>query len=230
LFIDEIGDMPLEVQVKLLRALQEHSIERLGGAESIPVDIRLIAATHRPLEDMMREGVFREDLFYRLNVVPIVVPPLRERKSDILPLAGQYLAEVQRRWRKSGIRLSDGMLLALESYAWPGNVRELINVVERAVALTESNEVAHITDFATATSAPVRNLTTPPPDPSGPIEVPRSTLERVNSNLKDAVNDYERRLIVEALANAAGNRTKAARELGISRQALAVKLAKFGLH
>jgi DNA-binding NtrC family response regulator len=215
LFIDEIGDVPLEVQVKLLRAVQEHRVERLGGSDSIAVDIRLVAATHRPLEEMMREGSFREDLFYRLNVIPIVVPPLRERVEDIWLLAQYYLVIIQQRLGKSGIRFSEAMRGVLESYSWPGNIRELINVVERAVALTPSNEVAEVPQLEPATLSSHAAPRTPPSGSAG--------------NLKEAVGEYERRLILEALASSHGNRTRAAKELGISRQALGMKLAKYGL-
>ena len=140
LFLDEIGELPLDMQVKLLRALQERQIMRVGGTASIPVDVRIIAATNRSLEDMVREKTFREDLFYRLNVVPITIPPLRKRIGDIAPFARAFLAELNKKYNFKKYFMP-GAIAAMEAYAWPGNVRELKNVVERTVILSSQEQI-----------------------------------------------------------------------------------------
>ena len=240
LFIDEVGDIPLSVQVKLLRALQERSIERIGSSTPIPVDIRLVAATHRPLEQLMEQGQFRQDLFFRLSVVPLAMPPLRQRPGDIWPLALHYLGEAQRTAGRTGISFSERMRRAMEEYSWPGNVRELINVVERAVALTPSYGKADVLDFAGAPAGhpPRRAEATPfapPAAPAGqpfappPPPPPAAPEERADLGLKASVDEFEKQLIQDALVRAKGNRTHAARALGISRQALVLKIAKYGL-
>lgn len=209
LFIDEVGDLPAAVQVKLLRVLQEGAIERLGGREAIAVDVRLVAATHRDLETMIQTGEFREDLYYRLNVVPVTIPPLRERREDIWPLAQHYLEAIQARYGKS-LQLTSQLRESLEAYDWPGNIRQLINVIERMVALTPSGGVATL-DLA-------------PPTADKPDGAARS-----RQSLRDAMSEFEKKRIAEALDRAGGNRSMAARELGISRQALNHKLQKYNL-
>ena len=236
LFIDEVGDIPLSVQVKLLRALQERSIERIGSGTAVPVDIRLVTATHRPLEEMMEAGEFREDLFFRISVVPVFVPPLRQRREDIWPIALHYLGEAQRRSGRSGIRFSERMCRALNEHGWPGNVRELINVIERAVALTPSHGTADLIDFAGQVAgrpvAMAAAATTAPPAArtTAPAVAPAHAFEEAQERgLKASVDEYEKKLIQGALVRARGNRTHAARELGISRQALVLKIAKYSL-
>lgn len=140
IFLDEIGELPLDMQVKLLRVLQERCIRRIGGSKSIPVDLRVIAATNRDLEDMVRSKTFREDLFYRLNVVPIPIPPLRDRPGDILPFAYSFLKEANEKHHFQK-RFAPSALRAMEGYNWPGNVRELKNVVERMVILSQDNMI-----------------------------------------------------------------------------------------
>ena len=137
IFLDEVGDIPMETQVKLLRVLQEREFERVGGTETIRVDVRIVSATNRPLEELIRTGKFREDLYYRLNVFPIVSPPLRRRSSDIPVLARHFLAKFGKVTGKQVRDLSDGSLAKLSSYQWPGNVRELENVMERALILAQ---------------------------------------------------------------------------------------------
>lgn len=139
-FLDEVGDLPLEMQVHLLRVLQEMQVRRVGGVRSISVDVRIIAATNRNLLDMVREKTFREDLYYRLNVVPIVIPPLRERKRDIRPLVEAFLKDMNKKYRYQK-RFSDAAMDVLYDYNWPGNVRELKNVVEQAVILSSGDEI-----------------------------------------------------------------------------------------
>lgn len=139
-FLDEIGDLPLEMQVHLLRVLQEMQVKRVGGARAIPVDVRIIAATNRDLLEMVREKTFREDLYYRLNVVPIQIPPLRERTGDIRPLVQAFLADMNKKYRLQK-SFTAASLDALHRYGWPGNVRELKNVVEQAVILSSGNHI-----------------------------------------------------------------------------------------
>lgn len=138
IFLDEIGELPLEMQVKLLRVLQERCIQRVGGSEDIPVDVRIIAATNRNLEEMVRDKTFREDLYYRLNVVPITIPPLRERRGDIIPFADAFLQELNKKYNLHK-QFATSALQAMEEYSWPGNVRELKNVVERMVILSQDD-------------------------------------------------------------------------------------------
>jgi two-component system response regulator AtoC len=227
LFIDEVGDLPMRAQVKLLRTLQEHSIERVGGQELIPVDIRLIAATHQPLEKLIDRGDFRSDLFYRLSVVPFFVPALRERPEDIWPLTLHYLGHVQRRSGKSGIMFSERSRQMLESHPWPGNVRELVNVVERAVALAADRETIDLSlvDLQAQASVPAH----PTPIPARPDPAPVAALPTSPVTLKESVEGFERTVIAEALTRNKGNRTRAAHELGLSRQALSAKITKYGL-
>ncbi len=209
--LDEIGDVPLPAQVKLLRVLQEGTFERLGGTEPMQVDVRVIAATHRDLERMVEEGRFRKDLFYRLDVIPLQLPPLRQRPDDIWPLCEHYLAHFQAKMGKRGISLSPRKRAALEAHAWPGNVRELINAIERIVALTPSDtmddsELADVSPFLVGGAAK---------EPQGP--------------LRPLLDAYEKSIVTRVLARHGGNRTHAARELGLSRQALSQKIGKLGL-
>lgn len=139
-FLDEVGDLPLEMQVHLLRVLQEMQVRRVGGVRSIPVDVRIIAATNRDLREMVREKTFREDLYYRLNVVPIVIPPLRERQGDILPLVRTFLKDMNKKYRYHKV-FTPASLELMHNYPWPGNVRELKNVVEQAVILSTRDDI-----------------------------------------------------------------------------------------
>jgi DNA-binding NtrC family response regulator len=213
LFIDEVADMPEAVQIKLLRVLQERSFERVGGTETLRVDIRLVTATHIDLEAAIASGRFREDLFYRLDVVPIRLPPLRERIGDIPLLVEHLLAEYQRRLGKSGIRLGPDVLRRLGQHDWPGNVRELSNAIERMVALTPSGGVAELPELRVR---PRERLAAVGPEPTG-------------ASLKEMMDDYERGILARTLERCSGNRSAAARTLGITRQGLAQKLAKLGL-
>jgi transcriptional regulator with PAS, ATPase and Fis domain len=200
--------------VKVLRVLQERTFERVGSNETIRTDIRLIAATHRDLEQLLENGLFRRDLFYRLNVVPLYVPPLRERTEDVWLLVEHYMSVLQHRMHKEGIALSGRMRQAMEAYHWPGNVRELINVVERAVALTPSGGVADFVQFREGPSSSSKLRATRPQDGSG------------GKSLRELVEAYERSVLEEALVRTAGNKSRAARELGLTRQGLSLKLSK----
>ncbi|MEJ2185676.1 MAG: sigma-54 dependent transcriptional regulator [Gemmatimonadota bacterium] len=219
LFLDEVGDMPASLQPKLLRALQEGTIERLGSNVVRQVDVRVVAATHRDLSKLVAEGRFRADLFYRLNVFPVHVPPLRERPEDIAPLA---LHAARRLGSSLGreIRITPEAVEQLEAYAWPGNVRELNNVVERAVLLTPDGTIRQLDLPASAA-------------PDSP-EAPASAGESASSGdapppLRETVERAERRAIMAALRATGDNKTRAAKLLGISVRTLWYKLEKHGI-
>ena len=154
LFLDEIGELPLEMQVKLLRVLQERTVTRVGGNEAVSVDVRVVAATNRDLGQMVRDKTFREDLFYRLNVVPITIPPLRERRDDIIPFAESFLEELNKKYNLRK-RLTASACQAMLNYAWPGNVRELKNIIERMVIMSGSDQIR-------AEDLPFHSVWTPP--------------------------------------------------------------------
>jgi two-component system NtrC family response regulator len=207
LFIDEVGDMPPSVQVKLLRAIQEHAFERVGGTETIHVDTRIVAATNRHLEKLLQEGRFREDLYYRLNVVTITIPPLRERRQDIPPLAEHFLKKFAEENNKRLRGISKEAMDALMKYDYRGNVRELENIIEQAVVLTRG-------DIITTGDLPstVRGLP--------------SEQELSLGSLEERVAAYEQKLIREALNKAGGVQTKAAELLGLTERNLRYKLKK----
>jgi DNA-binding NtrC family response regulator len=209
LFLDEVGDLPLHLQVKLLRVLQEREFERVGSSRPIAVDVRLIAATHRDLAAGVKAGQFRDDLYYRLNVVTIVVPPLRERREDIPPLIDHFVRKFAEANRKPIAGLTPAARDLLLRYDYPGNVRELENLIERAVVLTR-DDVIGPADLPLT----LQDATTEVAEPAG---------------LTAAVEALERRLIREALAGAAGVQTRAAEALGISERVLRYKLKKYGL-
>ncbi len=210
LFIDEIGDIPVELQTKFLRVLQENYVERLGGHQTIPIDIRIVAATNKDLETMMKNGSFREDLFYRLNVVSLHLPPLRDRKADLLPLCDMFIEKFASENQKEITGFTKEAFDAVMKYDFPGNVRELENMIERAVILARDD---HIT------------LNDLPPN------VFDSTQERPLSigdgGLDKQVEALEKHLIITALRKAGGNQSKAARELEISERKLRYKLQKY---
>ncbi len=218
LFLDEIGDMPLALQPKLLRVLQEGTVERLGSNATRQVDVRVVAATHRDLSALVSEGLFRADLYYRLAVVPIVVPPLRERPEDIAPLAHHLVQRFGRRIGRTP-RLAPSAIEQLEAYAWPGNVRELGNVLERAVLLTRGDVVERA------------DLPEPPAtlgDAAGPAGPGARAGEDVRA-LREAVEEAERRAIRAALRRTGGNKTRAAELLQVSIRTLWYKLEKLGI-
>ena len=211
LFLDEIGDISPATQVKLLRVLQEREFERVGVEETLSVDVRVIAATHQSLLEKMEKGLFREDLYYRLHVIPIEIPPLRERKEDIPELAVHFLAKMGQETNQRGLRMDEKAMQWLVEYDWPGNVRELENVIERAVVLCEGN-VIRMYDLPTLIAAGGQSSLT------GEPQKLNETLERV-----------ERQLIEKAIAQANGVKTEAAKILGIKTSALYYKLDKYGL-
>ena len=226
LFLDEIGDISADTQIKLLRVLQQREFEPVGGSHTIQVDVRLIAATHQNLERLIAEGKFREDLYYRLNVISVVLPPLRERPEDILDLSVSFLKAASTRDGKRIARFDDEALNALMRYSWPGNVRELQNVIERAVVLAESDTV-ELTDLP----FDLQNAT-------GSVHIShrqeslRRTLALEPATVpawNDNEPDVERQRLLEALHQCGGNKTKAARRLGMPRSTYFSKLKKYGI-
>jgi sigma-54 specific flagellar transcriptional regulator A len=236
LFLDEIGDMSLNMQVKLLRVLQERTFERVGSNKSIEADVRIIAATHRNLEEAITEGKFREDLFYRLNVFPIEMPPLRDRVEDIPLLVNELIRRIEHEKRGS-VRLTQGAILALCQYNWPGNVRELANLVER-LAILYPFGVVDVGDlpekFQTDTALPESSrvseemLSMPQPMPQYQLDAePR--LPRGGLDLKEHLSNLEVGFIKQALDDANGVVAQAAKRLGMRRTTLVEKLRKYGL-
>jgi len=211
IFLDEIGDIPPQVQVKLLRVLQERELERVGGTGAVKVDVRVIAATNRNLEEEVRAGRFREDLYYRLNVFPIRLPPLRERKSDIMLLADHFTEKYGRKNGKIIKRISTPAIDLLTSYSWPGNVRELENCMERAVILS-TDMVIHSYNLPPSLQSAVSTNTEPV-----------ATLEAALSRL-------EKELIVEALKISGGNMAAAARRLGITERQMGLRVHYYGIN
>ncbi|MGO0123529.1 sigma-54-dependent transcriptional regulator [Desulfothermobacter acidiphilus] len=219
LFLDEIGEFPLTMQPKLLRVLQEKEFERVGGTKTVRVDVRIIAATNQDLERMVKEGSFREDLYYRLNVVTIRVPPLRERKEDISLLAEHFLRQAASRLGKPVQGFSSEALAILHSYDWPGNVRELRNVCERAVVLAQGMLV--LPEDLPLTLREHREL--------GLEEGELAFKLRSGQTLAEILQDVERTVILKALQEHNFNRTRTAQALGISRRTLHLKLKEYGL-
>jgi transcriptional regulator with PAS, ATPase and Fis domain len=214
LFLDEIGEIPLMLQAKLLRVLEEQSFRRLGGLKDIHLDLRVIAATNKNLREAVREGAFRQDLYYRLNVIHIDIPPLRERPEDIPPLANFFLAHYNRKFKRRMEGIAPDALRLMVAYDWPGNVRELRNALERAMILEDSS-------YITAASLPVtinHNLAAAAPAISAVFPDDGISLE-----------ENERRLLAQALEKTGGNQTQAARLLRITRDTLRYKMKKFDL-
>ena len=237
LFLDEVGDLPMEVQIKLLRTLQERELERVGGNETIKVDVRVVSATNRDLEAMITEGKFREDLYYRLNVFPIHLPPLRERPGDVAHLVEHFVAKFARQAGKPLRGFSPEALAQLQSYTWPGNVRELENIVERATIVARGTEVAASDlDFGrrgTSSSGPVPVAIPANAATTQPMGFPAATAPTSNPAagrpLAARLLDEERREIMAAIEREAGNIAGAARALGINRSTLYYRLRKHGL-
>jgi len=204
LFLDEIGNLPLSLQPKLLQVIQNREVIRVGSSKPIPVDIRLISATNKPVIQMVKEGTFREDLYYRLNTITIEIPPLRERHEDIPGLAEFFLKEYSRKYNKQHLKLTDKAFDKLTMYPWPGNIRELKHTIEKAVILSDQFRI-------------------------GPenLYLSMNLLEQPGDSYK--LSDVERRTIIEVLDRCSGNYSEAARMLDISRTTLYVKLKKYGI-
>jgi len=207
IFLDEVGDFSPATQIKLLRVLQEREFERVGGSNTIKVDVRIIAATNRDLDKLIEESKFRSDLYYRLNVFPIHLPPLRERKSDILLLADYFVEKYSKAMHKDVRRISTPAIDMLMSYHWPGNVRELENVIERAMLLS-TDDVIHGHHL--------------PPT----LQTAESSGTTFNGNLEETLANVERELLLDALKSARGNKAKAARILGISERLMGLRVDK----
>jgi DNA-binding NtrC family response regulator len=233
LFLDEIGSIPVEMQVKLLRALQESEFERVGGVRTIRVDVRLIAATNSDLKKEIAQGSFREDLYYRLNVVPIRLPSLRERASDIPLLVMHFIRKFNARLKKEVDGVEPAALARLVSYPWPGNIRELENVIERAVLFCDGQELrfsdlpGEVQGSAAVVASAASSASTPQPPPSS--EPSAASSDGLKEQVKAAMSRLERELIVRALEQTNGNVTHAARLLKISRKGLQLKMKELGL-
>ena len=227
LFLDEIGEIPVEIQVKLLRALQESEFERVGGIKTLQVDVRLIAATNRDLKALIGEGRFREDLYYRLNVVPIALPPLRERREDIPLLAAHFVEKYIARLGKRVERVEEEAIQLLMAYNWPGNIRELENLMERSVLFADGPVIlaTSLPDSLRERgpgSAPIAAV-----GPLGAIASPSGA--SMKEIVRQAQAELERELIARALEETGGNVTRAAKRLQISRKSLQVKMKELGL-
>ncbi|MBC8018812.1 MAG: sigma-54-dependent Fis family transcriptional regulator [Verrucomicrobia bacterium] len=217
IFLDEIGTMTLHLQTKLLRVLQEQEVERVGSNKSIKLDVRVLSATNTDLEQQVRRGQFRDDLYYRLNVIPLHLPPLRERKQDIMALAAVFLEKCYRLMGRSPMTISRRALEALEQYVWPGNVRELENLVERLVALTEGG-VIHIEDLPAEMCG--QGIM------SGDICL---ELTEQGLDMAAAIAGIERKLITQSLVLAGGVKARAAALLGVNRTTLVEKMKRMGM-
>lgn len=211
IFLDEIGTMPMHLQTKLLRVLQEQEIERIGSTRSIKLDVRVVSATNLDLEAEVKKGAFREDLFYRLNVIPVVLPPLRERKEDILHLISHFIEKNCAEMKRPKMTISNEALHILESYSWPGNVRQLENMVERIVALSEDERIM-LSDI-----------------PANIRDEVLTTVSEQGVDLVKTVNEIERKMICDALALAKGVKAKAASMLGLNRTTLVEKMRRLGI-
>jgi transcriptional regulator with GAF, ATPase, and Fis domain len=229
LFLDEIGDINLEIQTKLLRVLQEKTFERVGSSDSLTVDVRVIAATHQDLEQLIREGRFRQDLYYRLNVISVAVPPLRERCEDIPELVSHFLKDHSRRCGKSIVQIDDDALALLKAYKWPGNIRELENVIERAVVVVEGSSIS-AADLPSDLVSSVDNLSELTADwHNGDEEIHGPHAAGIQAEREER-GRHEKERLVRALAAAKGNKAEAARALGLARSTLISRLKKLGLN
>ncbi len=221
LFLDEIGELPLSLQAKILRALEEKSFERVGGTQSLHVDVRVVAATNRNLKQRVAERQFREDLYFRLSVFPIQIPPLRERADDVVILARNFVDKFCREVNKPPLTLSDAALEELRTYPWPGNVRELQNCIERAVILCDDDTIhpRHLNLSFRQPAAPV------PVSPWEQIDLSGT----MNEALRRVATEVERRKVEQALRDAGGNKQKAAEQLQLTYKMFVSKQREFGI-
>ena len=217
LFLDEIGDVPLDMQAKLLRAIQEKKFERVGGEGPVTVDVRIVSATHRDITEMVKTGAFREDLLYRLHIVPIELPPLRDRPEDIPVLARHFLEKLRARTNPAIAEIDEGAMAALKAYRWPGNVRELENVIEQSLVFAEGTKLS-------ADDLPALLGTLKPSTADAIVELPPEDDPRT---LDEVLEGLEKALILRAFKAAKGVKTETARRLGVKTSALYYKLAKY---
>jgi Nif-specific regulatory protein len=255
LFLDEIGDMTPLTQSKLLRAIQEKEFERVGGAETIRVDVRLIAATNRDLEEMVNAGLFRQDLYYRLSVFPIMLPPLRRRRDDIMPLAVHFIDKISARNHKKISRIAPEAISLLMQYDWPGNIRELENVIERAIILSgsegiidcrhlpswlqQSSGAVHLFSAQNAAGTPFaedqKNRSEAPDCHAHKTETPEEAgavphfIPQKDASLEESLLSLEKHLILQSLEETGGNMAKAARKLGITERIMGLRMKKYNL-
>ena len=235
-FLDEIGDMSPDLQVKVLRVLQERAFERVGGIKEIQVDVRIVAATHRDLEEAVKEGHFREDLYYRLNVIPIRVPPLRERRSDIPLLIQHFIKVFSQRAGTPTMEIEELAMEAFMAYSWPGNVRELENVVERLIVLAEGNTIS-LEDLPERIKGALGKASKGQEgretgSAKGPISIDQIAhlpLPENGVSLPEVIRKLEIGLINQALSRTNGVKSKAAQLLGLKRTTLVEKMRKFGM-
>jgi Nif-specific regulatory protein len=211
IFLDEIGDVPLSIQVKLLRVLQSRQIERVGGTKTIDVDVRIITATNRNLEEMIKNNTFREDFYYRINVFPIYVPALRERRADITILADHFINKINKQNKMNVKRITGGALDMLMMYSWPGNIRELENVIERAMILTNDNVI--------------HSYNLPPSLQTG---VSSDTINK--GSLEMVLEKVEKQMIIDALIANNGNITKSAQQTGITERIMGLRIKKYNIN
>jgi Nif-specific regulatory protein len=211
IFLDEIGDFPINLQVKLLRVIQFKEFERLGGIETIKTNVRIIVATNKNLEQQIKEGIFREDLYYRVNVFPIYLPPLRERKDDIMQLADHFLEKYAAENKKNITRISTPAIEMLTSYHWPGNIRELENCIERAVLLCDEDVI--------------RSEHLPPS-----LQMIKKTEQIAGHSLAEIIANKEKELIIDALKKSGGQQRKAAKELGLTERILGYKIKTYAIY
>ncbi len=210
IFLDEIGDLSPHTQIRLLRVLQEREFERVGGTDTVKIDVRIVAATNRDLENLIETKVFRQDLYYRLDVFPVHIPPLRERRTDILELANYFVEKYSKRSVKNVRRISTPAIDMLTRYHWPGNVRELENCIERAVLLSQ-DDVLHGHHL--------------PPT----LQTAEASNTVMKGTLEETLDNVEREMIIEALKNVRGNKTKAAQAIGVSERIMGLRVAKHGI-
>jgi transcriptional regulator with PAS, ATPase and Fis domain len=222
IFLDEIGEMPLVLQAKLLRVLEEQTFRRLGGVRDIQIDVRVVAASNRKLTDAIEQGRFRLDLYYRLNVIQVVLPPLRERAEDLIPLAEHFVSLYNTKFKRNIKGLSHSAAAMLLSHDWPGNVRELRNVIERAMVLEEA-------DWIQASSMKIATDSTKPTMLLLDETQPNQEQSSADAPFEVSLEEAEKNLVKKALERAAGNQTRAAVLLGITRDTLRYKMKKFNL-
>jgi transcriptional regulator with GAF, ATPase, and Fis domain len=229
LFLDEIGDISLDVQVKLLRVLQERVFEPVGSTQTIATDVRIVAATHRPLEQLIAQGRFREDLFYRLNVISITLPPLRDRTEDLYELVLYFLRRSSEKTGKSVLQIDTPAMDAIRTYHWPGNIRELENVIERAVVLAEGTLI-RLADLPMEVRQPAAAFHAAHPERSAPLGIQPRHPSQLALRRKTLVRqDDERRMLISALEDCGGNKAEAARLLGMPRSTFFSKLKKHAI-